>query len=198
MAEGGRRPLLLVLVMMALAALAGFWLGHRQTVRGGWPFQGRIEHEEPGQTAAAAPGLPSSSAPAKNEECGRPTSHPVKGSLLKGVTLEGDGKPLMSPTWLLHVGPEPHTLKVTNTGAAEIELGLVQLYDNVDDKYQLGDSLPPSCNYPILASPGCTSLAPSGGSCTLTLSNIQQPMTTYLWISIATGGGIEVSIPIVP
>jgi hypothetical protein len=197
MAEGSRRLLLPLLAMMALAALAGFWLGHRQTTRRGWPFHGEAEQEEPGQSATA-PGLPPSSAPAQNEECGRPTSHPVAGSLLKGVTLEGDGKPLPSPSWPLRVGPDSHSLKVINKGAVAIEVGLVQLYDHVDDKYQLSDRLPPSCNYPILTGPRCNALAPSGGSCTFTLDNLHQPMTAYVWISTSAGSGIEVSIPILP
>jgi hypothetical protein len=193
MAEGRRAPILPLLSMMVLAAAAGFWLGHYQTIRQKWPFQGPTPQQKtPNQTS------PSEGPAPPSPDCGRPTSHPVAGSLLKGVTLEGDGMLLPSPHWLLHVGPAPHTLKVTNTGTTAIQLGMVQLYDNVDDKYQLSDSLPANCNFPMLTNPGCNSLAASGGSCTFTLNNIDKAMTIYIWISIATGGGIEVSIPIVP
>ena len=193
MAERSRAPILRLLSMMAMAAAAGFWFGHYQTVRQKWPFESPTPQQKvPDQTS------PSGGPPPPSPDCGRPTSHPVAGNLLKGVTLEGDGTPLPSAYWLLHVGPAPHTMKVTNTSATAIQVGLVQLYENVDDKYQLSDSLPPNCNYPMLTNPGCDSLAPSGGSCTFTLSNVNKAMTTYLWISIATGGGIEVSIPIVP
>jgi len=163
--------------MVILAAVAGFYYGQYKTK----------EQKAPNAT------LPKQ----QPTTCGSPTAHPMAGSVLKGIKLEGDGTPLPSAYWHLQPGSGAHTLTVTNHGNTAIQVDLVQLYDNVDNSYKLSDSLPVSCGFPTLTNPGCTSLAASGGSCSFTIQTTSAQLSTYLSISTPVGG-MEVSIPIFP
>jgi hypothetical protein len=123
--------------------------------------------------------------------CGAPTGGPASSTMITGISITADGKPLTGTADIPAIPRINYPITITNATTAPTTIDAIQLWESVDNKFIPELELKPECRYMSISGGDCSpaslpvTLAPNA-TCSVTLG-VGRPQTGRLDISTGLG-----------